>query len=148
MVLEEGTQLKSATPVLVTDSEYCGKWNLPSSIPFDKWFDIIDPLDNKEISSFKLETTSIGDTLLADYGLHNSFPAIIQDPVSQRTYYFSGDFTSSEVPVWSAKFLGVEKLKGIMYSKKTDDPRRFFWLFYRPLIEGIFNDYYNSLSSN
>lgn len=148
LVLEEGTQLKSATPVLVTDSEYCDKWNLPSSIPFDKWFDIIDPLDNKEISSFKLETTSIGDTLLADYGLHNSFPAIIQDPVSQRTYYFSGDFTSSEVPVWSAKFLGVEKLKGIMYSKKTDDPRRFFWLFYRPLIEGIFNDYYNSLSSN
>jgi hypothetical protein len=147
MILEEGTHLKSSLPVIVTDSAYCAKWNLPPSITFDKWFDIIDPLDNNVISNFKFETTSTGDTLLSDYGLDNLFPAIIQEAVAQRTYYFSGDFASTDVPVWTSKFIGIEKLKGLLYSKKTDDPRRFFWLYYRPLIEGIFNDYYNSLSS-
>jgi hypothetical protein len=145
IVLEEGTQLKSSIPVIETDSANCAKWKLPPSITFDKWFDIIDPLDNNVISNFRLETTSTGDTLLADYGLDNRFPAVIQEPVAQRTYYFTGDFTNTHIPMWTAKFTGVEKLKGVFYSKKADDPRRFFWLYYRPLIEGIFNDYYNSL---
>ncbi|HOU01101.1 MAG TPA: hypothetical protein PLL94_09470 [Bacteroidales bacterium] len=147
LILEEGTQLKSSLPVIVTDSAYCSKWDLPPSITFDNWFDIIDPLDNNVISNFKLETTSTGDTLLSDYGLDNLFPAVIQEPAAQRTYYFSGDFTNTDVPIWTSKFFGVEKLKGILYSKKADDTRRFFWLYYRPLIKGIFNDYYNSLSS-
>jgi hypothetical protein len=38
-------------------------------------------------------------------------------------------------------------MKGLLYSKKPDDPRRFFWLYYKPLIEGIFNEYYNSMAS-
>ena len=147
LIHEEVTQLKSSLPVIVTDSAYCAKWDLPPSITFDNWFDIIDPLDNNVMSNFKLGTASTGDTLLSDYGLDNLFPAVIQEPAAQRTYYFSGDFTNTDVPIWTSKFFGVEKLKGILYSKKADDTRRFFWLYYRPLIKGIFNDYYNSLSS-
>jgi hypothetical protein len=116
------------------------------SVAFDQWFDIIDPLQNRIISKFKIETTALGDTLLAGNGLLSEFPAVVQDPVGERIFYFSGDFATYDVPVWIAKFKGVEKLKGILFSDKPDDTRRFFWLYYKPLMNGILNDYYVSLN--
>jgi hypothetical protein len=146
-VLEEGTHLKNALPVIISDSAFIARWDLPETVAFNQWFDIIDPIDNNVVSKFNIETTSLGDSLLAEYELSNEFPAVIQEPVVQKTYYFSGDFTNKDIPLWTSHFKGVENLKGILYSKKPDDTRRFFWLYYRPLIQGIFNDYYNSMSA-
>lgn len=146
IVLEEGTQLKNSMPHISTDTEFADKYKLPASVAFDNWFDIIDPLENKVVSKFVLETTALGDTLLVANNLTNSFPAVVQDTVAQRIYYFSGDFANYDVPYWTSRFLGVDKLKGIFYSDKPDDPRRFFWLYYKPLINGIFTDYYNSMN--
>jgi hypothetical protein len=146
IVLEEGTHLKNSMPHIITDSAYSMKYGVPGSVAFDKWFDIIDPLQNKIISKFKIATTSIGDTLLINNNLLNEFPAVVQDPVSQRIYYFSGDFANANTPFWTSRFKGVDKLKGILYSDKPDDTRRFFLLYYRPLINGIFSDYYNSMN--
>jgi hypothetical protein len=145
LVLEDGTHLKNAMPHILTDKESCGKYGMAGSVAFDKWFDIIDPLQNKVISNFKIQTNALGDTLLAGSGLQSEFPAVVQDPVSRRVYYFSGDFADSNIPEWSARLKGVEKLRRILYSDKPDDTRRFFWLYYRPLINGIFTEYYDSL---
>jgi hypothetical protein len=148
IVPEEGTHLTNALPYIITDTTYTSKWGLPSSVAFDKWFDIVDPMASNVISKFKLETTTAGDTLLAEHLLSNEFPAVVQENGNQRTYYFSGDFANTDVPVWTSRFVGVDKLKGILYSDKPDDTRRFFWLYYKPLINGIFTDYYNSLQQN
>jgi hypothetical protein len=145
IVLEAGSTLKAAMPHILTDSLYCKKYNVVPAVAFDKWFDIIDPIANNVVSKFRIETSALGDSLLSEYGLTNEFPAVIQEPALMRTYYFSGDFTTANVPEWTARFVGVEKLKGILYSSKPDDTRRFFWLYYRPLITGIFNDYYKSM---
>jgi hypothetical protein len=133
-------------PQIITDEASSKKYSVVPSVAFDQWFDIIDPLQNKVISKFKLDTTPIGDSLLINNALQNEFPAVVQDPVIQRTYYFSGDFATYNVPYCTARIKGVEKLKGILFSDKPDDTRRFFWLYYRPLINGIFNDYYETLS--
>jgi hypothetical protein len=148
LVLEEGKDIKNALPRIITDETYSKKYGVVGSVAFDQWFDIIDPLQNKVISHFKIDTTPLGDTLLINNGLLNEFPAVVQDSVSQRIYYFSGDFATYNVPFWTAKFEGIEKLKGIFYSDKPDDTRRFFWLYYRPLINGIFSDYYSSLNKH
>jgi len=145
IVLEEGTHLTGSPVEIVTDSAYSARYNIPQSIPFGEWFDVIDPFDNNVISSFKLGTNAMGDSLLVNYGLDNRFPAVIQDPEFQRTYYFSGDFTTANITSWTSMFKGFDKLKGLLYSKKPDDFRKFFWLYYKPLISGIFNEYYNSL---
>jgi hypothetical protein len=146
VVLEEGVHLKNAMPHILTDSAYTRKYGVPSSVAFDKWFDIIDPLKNNVVSKFNIETTALGDTLLLNNGLSNEFPAVVQEPVTQRIYYFSGDFANANIPVWTSRFKGVDKLKGLLYSDKPDDTRRFFWLYYKPLIKGIFTDYYNSMA--
>lgn len=147
IILEEGIHLKNSMPHIVTDSLKAEKWKLPSSVAFDKWFDIINPLASNVISSFKLETTPDGDKLLLENLLSNEFPAVIQENASQRTYYFSGDFADMDIPVWTARLKGLDKLRGILYSEKKDDTRRFFWLYYKPLINGIFTDYYNSINA-
>jgi hypothetical protein len=146
LVLEEGTHLKNPMPHIISDDATCKKYGVPGSVAFDQWFDIIDPLQNKVVSKFKLDTKPLGDTLLAGNALLNEFPAVIQETVTQRIYYFSGDFATGEVPFCTSRFKGVEKLKGILYSDKPDDTRRFFWLYYRPLISGIFRDYYASVN--
>jgi hypothetical protein len=146
VVLELGSQLKSAFPRIITDDATSKKYGVLSSVAFDQWFDIIDPLQNQVISKFKIDATPLGDTLLSNNGLQNEFPAVIQEPVAKRIFYFSGDFATYDAPMCIARIKGVEKLKGILYSDKTDDTRRFFWLYYKPLINTIFTDYYASLN--
>lgn len=146
LVLEEGLHLKNPMPSIITDEANSQKYNVAGSVAFDQWFDIIDPLENNVISKFRLETTPMGDTLLLNNYISNEFPAVVQDKATQRIYYFSGDFAHSNIPVWTSRFKGVHKLKGILYSDKPEDLRRFFWLYYRPLVDGIFSEYYESLN--
>lgn len=145
VVLEEGTHLNNSIPYIYSDSAFVAKWNIVESVAFYEWFDIIDPMETNVISMFRLETTPVGDSLLAGYGLSSDFPAAVQNSTAPNTFYFSGDFTTANIPMWTARFKGVEKLRPFLYSKKPEDERRFFWLYYKPLIIGVFNDYYNSL---
>jgi len=147
VVLEEGTHLKNAIPYILTDTVFSNKYGLAEKVGFNGWFDVIDPLNNKVISTYNIETTSIGDTLLFENYLSNQFPAVITEAAKQRTWYFCGDFAANNVDNCTSRFLGYNKLKGVLYSEKEDDMRRFFWLFYRPLVNGIFTDYYNSVKT-
>ncbi len=147
IVLEEGTHLNDALPYIITETANCEKYGVPSSVAFDKWFDIVDPLQSNVISKFKLETTALGDTLLKGKMLSSSFPAVTQEPVNQRIYYFSGDFANNKVNFCSSRLKGFSGIKGLSYSDKPNDTRRFFWLYYKPLVNTIFSDYYASLKS-
>jgi hypothetical protein len=144
IVLEEGTHLKNAVPIITTDSVYRQKYGLPEKVAFDGWFDVIDPLKSKVVSNYNLETTPAGDTLLFENMLAAKFPAVITDTVNQRNYYFCGDFAANKVDFWTARLKGFGGIKGINYSERENDPRRFFWLYYKPLINGLFTEYYNS----
>ena len=59
-----GLTLSDALPYIITETANCEKFGVPSSVAFDKWFDIVDPLQSNVISKFSLETTALGDTLL------------------------------------------------------------------------------------
>jgi hypothetical protein len=148
LVLEEGTHLTAAMPQIITSPEYAEKYGVVESVAFDQWFDVVDPLQNTVISKYKIATTSVGDTLLAANNLLSEFPAVTQESITKTVFYFSGDFASSDVPYWISRFKGVDKLKGILYSDKPEDTRRFFWLYYRPLVNGVFTEYFNSKKTN
>ncbi|MFN8239636.1 MAG: hypothetical protein U0X39_02665 [Bacteroidales bacterium] len=145
LVLEEGTHLKSALPAIVADSSLVSKYGVAARINFQGWFDVIDPLGSKVLANFNIETTSVGDTLLTENMLSNVFPAIITDTANQRTYYFSGDFASNNVPFIMARLGKPGILKSLLYSNKPDDKRNFFWEFYKPLMTGILTDYYEQI---
>ncbi|HLP73853.1 MAG TPA: hypothetical protein VK155_13185 [Bacteroidales bacterium] len=146
IVLEQGTHLTDPMPLIETDTANCKKLGVIPSVAFDNWFDIVEPTGCNVLSNYRLQTTAAGDTLLMDYNLGNVFPAVIQEAVTPSVYYFAGNFAYSDKPVWTAKFKGVEKFKNFFYSEKEDDPRRFFWLYYKPLVSSILDDYYHSHS--
>lgn len=146
VVLEEGKHLQSAIPFIITEQDYCEKYGVAQKVGFEGWFDIIDPKTNTVISKYQLQTLPEGDSLLESINLAKEFPAVITDPENHLTYYFCGDFATSKVNYWTSRLKGTPKLKGILYSEREDDLRRFFWLYYRPLIKGIFTDYYKTLN--
>ncbi len=142
IVLEEGKHLTSAMPVITTTDPYTEKYNLPKSVTFTKSFDIIDPGQNTIVSSFNLKTTPEGDTLLTVNELQAVFPAIVQEPTAGRTFYFAGDFANNDIPFWTARLKSADKIaKTFFYSEKENDERRFFWLYYKPLVTSIFKEY-------
>lgn len=147
IVLEEGTHLDNSMPFIETDTAGCKKFGVIPQVAFDNWFDIINPVGCDVISSYHLETTAEGDSMLTRYNLSNSFPAVTQESNTPTVYYFAGNFAYSDKPQWTSMFKGIEKFSSFFYSEKADDPRRFFWLYYKPLVSSIFNQYYLSLTS-
>ncbi len=145
LVLEEGKHLTSPMPVITTASPFTEKYNLPQLVTFANSFDIIDPGKNTVVSYFKLNTTPEGDTLLTENDLTSVFPAVVQDPENGRTFYFSGDFANNDVPFWTSRFMNMDKKAKLLYSENENDGKRFFWLYYKPLITGIFSEYQATL---
>jgi hypothetical protein len=142
IVLEEGKQLVSAMPEITTSEEYAEHLHLPQSVAFSNAFDIIDPGQNNVVSNFRLQTTPAGDTLLTVNGLKAVFPAVTQGAVKHNTYYFSGDFANNKIPFWTARLRSMDKIaKVFLYTESQNDSKRFFWLYYKPLITTIFSEY-------
>ncbi len=145
IVLEEGSFLQNALPYIYTDTLNTAKYGVISKVPFDGWFDIIDPMETRVVSWFKLNTTPKADSILFENFLTNEFPAVITDPANERTFYFAGDFTANKIQFWTSRLFGIENLKSLHYSQKEDDTRRFFWLYYKPLVTGILTRYYDEI---
>jgi len=143
LVLEEGTHLENAVPFIVTDPEKAVNYKVAVQVAFDKPFDIIDPINNEVLSSFKLMTTEEGELLLDKHFLSNEFPAVIVNPGDVRSVYFCGDFATSNLPPWTASFGSLKILQKLLYKDDDmNDTRRFFWQYYKPLLTGMLNDYH------
>ncbi len=146
LVLEEGTHLENALPFIMSEGQVAADYNLAVQVAFDKAFDIIDPLENKVLSSYKLMTTDEGKLLLDKHFLSDEFPAVIVNQGDLVSVYFCGDFATSNLPPWTACLGSLNIIKGLLYkSDDVNDPRRFFWKYYRPLLAGMLNDYYMRL---
>ena len=145
VVLEEGTDVKNAMPVISTAESEASKYNLATKVTFDRDFEIIDAGSNNVISTFVLNTLPAGETILAANGIPSSFPAVIQEPHTKHTYYFAGDFAANKIPYRTSRMNNIEKNKVFLYSDDPSDNRRFFWLYYKPLVKGILKDYHNEV---
>lgn len=145
IVLEDGTHLSSPLPYIVTNEEMCAKYGVANEVAFDDWFDIINPQACNVLSDYNLRTSAMGDSLLMEHNLTNVFPAVVQESISPTMFYFAGNFAYSDKPQFTAMFKSIELLKSFFYTEKADDPRRFFWLYYKPLVSTIFSEYHNSL---
>jgi hypothetical protein len=146
IVLEEGKHLATALPLITTSETAAARLSVAPAVTFVSSFDVINPGQNDVISYFNLRTTPAGDTLLAVNDLQASFPAVVQEPGNGNTYYFSGDFSNNKIPFWTSRFKGMDKMNRLLYTDNPEDSERFFWLYYKPLIKGLFNEYYAASS--
>jgi len=146
LVMEEGRHLENALPFIMTEGVFANEFGLAGQVAFDLSFEIIEPRDNQVLSNFKLRTLPDGDELLDKKFLSNEFPAVIANKGEMRSVYFCGDFATGSIPPWTASLGSLDMIKGLLYENENlNDPRRFFWLYYKPLVSGIMNDYYLDL---
>ncbi|MCA1757473.1 MAG: hypothetical protein LC649_08455 [Bacteroidales bacterium] len=145
IILEEETHLVSAIPYVTTSSDIALKYGVPEKVAFRGPFDIIDAKENSVLSSFSLETTPEGLELLDRHFLSNVFPAVSGNLGEGNYIYMAGDFATGKMAPWTACFGQPGFLSSLLYSDEVNDPRRFFWLYYKPLLSGLLNDYYLTL---
>lgn len=145
IILEEGKHLTSALPVVVTTEGTAAKYRIASKVTYEGPFGIVDEKNNPVISNFSLETTDEGLNLLNDYFLDNTFPAVIGEVGGRNHIYMCGDFATGKIGPWTACFGSLALLDKFLYKDEETDPHRFFWLYYKPLLAGILNDYYETI---
>lgn len=143
VVLEEGQHLDQAMPQIITQPQLAGRFTLPTRMPYPNWFDItLTDSTNQVAARFQLNTTSQGDSLLNNFRLKPTFPAIIQHKESYRFYYFAGDFSQNPVSTPASYFEGIHHLDFLLYDDEPASSGRFFWKYYLPLTRGILREVY------
>jgi hypothetical protein len=83
------------------------KYELPSSMAYPFWFDIVKPLKGSEVlSQYQLFVSDTGAYQLRLAGIPTSFPALIKH---NKTYYMAGDFVDNNLPsgLWVYGYMSI-----------------------------------------
>lgn len=152
VILENETHLEKELPYIVATEEGKAHYGLPEQMKYAFWFDILtaDSSFNHSLASYRIDVNENGKKELTENGIPAVFPAItVHINKDYRFFYFSGDFCDNPISLSTAYFKGIPFFKSFMYNKRDPQERKsFFWLFYRPLVTKILNDYYKTLQTN
>jgi len=141
VVLEAGKHLDMAVPEIQTTEFGLEQYELPETVHYPGWFDIMDPLANYTVAEYKIHINIEGKALLDEFGLPSRFPAIIQSSGGSPFLYLAGNYSDYPVRLWNAKLQGIRTFERIFYSNKEQSASKFYWTFYLPLISQVLTDY-------
>ena len=151
VILEYIKDLNSEVPYIITSKYNREKYNIPKSIKYPFWFDVVQTSRSNQILSFyNLEVTSRGRKKLEENGIPPQFPAIIEhNRDDYKFYYFCGDFADNPITQAGSYFKGIHFFRKMFYNNDIAAERSsFFWEFYAPIITGILDDYETELRIN
>lgn len=149
-VLENGRDLKDEVPYILTNERNQERFQVPEKIKYSYWFDVmLTSHSNDVISVYQIKTNAKGDSMLNSMNIPNPFPAVIEHyDKDYKFYYFCGDFCDNPVDMLFTDFLGISNFSGLFYSSNEISERdSFFWLYYRPLVSTILDEYYKSINN-
>lgn len=144
VILEDERHLNDPIPHISSSKYGQEHYNLPKSIKYAFWFDIIAPdlKINQQVASFNISINAGGKALLEKHGIPSVFPAVLaHNGPDYKFYYFSGDFCDNPISMTTSYFKGIGFFKWLFYN--TSDPMErasFFWNFYRPMMTKILNN--------
>lgn len=144
VILENQTHLTKELPEMVS-FDLAGKhYNLPASINYSFWFDIIETdSSNSVLANFRINVNENGRKQLSREGIPSAFPAIVaHNKTDYKFWYFACDFSDNPISTTTSYFKGISFFKRMFYNS-TDPAQRgsFFWDVYRPLVTTILNEY-------
>lgn len=148
VILENQTHLNNEIPNIYSYPKTVDKYNVIPQIKFNYWFDITWATDtsNHVLSYFKISTNHKGDSILSKYNIPAIFPAVIEHTTDYKFFYFCGDFCDNPVDNRMIRLRGIKFFK--LFTLDVEDPNNhapFFWLFYKPIMQQIIEDYYKNL---
>lgn len=144
VILENIRDLNSEVPFILTSTEDKKKYNIPQSIKYPFWFDIMKTSRvNKIVSFYNIEVNKNGRKILEKNGIPSQFPAIIEhNRTDYKFFYFAGDFADNPIALNASSFKGIRFFRKLFYDNSIASERiSFFWEFYYPLINTIIKGY-------
>ena len=145
VVLENETHLDFDVPFIYSSKSTQENYEVPYTINYPFWFNIIESTENIVLSEFKIHTNLVGDSLMEANLIPDVFPAVIMQPEKEHYFYFSGDFANNDVNYSTAYFKNIEKIDKYLYNNDLSDKRKFYWKYYKPLVTNTLNNYYLEL---
>ena len=147
VVLEADKHLDMPVPEIQTTEFGLEQYELPETVHYPEWFDIMDPLSNNVVADYKIHINISGKTVLDEFGLPSRFPAVIQSSGTSPYLYLAGNYSDYPVRIWNAKMQGIRTLSGVFYTSKEHSPSKFYWTFYVPLISQVLSDFQSGLTA-
>ena len=143
MVLRSDKHLEYEVPIINTRQKARERYDLPEYLRYPYWFDVSFSLNPENTyATYKIHTTESGDSIFNKYNLPSEFPAMIVDDDEHLRYYFCGDFSDNPIPFGLAYFKGVEYIDNLFFNNRDLlDRKKFFWEYYVPLMQNIFDDF-------
>lgn len=144
VILENIRDLNSEVPFILTGKEEREKYDLPQSIKYPFWFDVMKTSrSNKIVSFYNIEVNRKGRKILEENGIPSQFPAVIEHNRNDyKFFYFAGDFADNPIALNASNFKGIRFFRKLFYDRSIASERiSFFWEFYYPLINTIITDY-------
>ncbi len=145
LVLEEGRELTSWIPDLVTRRSFCDQTGVPERLIYPYWMDVWSNMNdsNEVVANYALPLTDAGKRILTEQKVPITFPAIVRRTSGFRFYYFCGDYADNPTKFRFAQLSGVTGIKFLLYNAiDQTDRNRFFWEYYLPLMSSILQDEY------
>ncbi len=146
LVLENGKHLDMPVPEIQSTEFGLDHYDLPESVSYPQWFDIMDPISNNVVAEYKIHINMEGKALLDEFGLPSRFPAVIESAGSSPYMYLAGNYSDYPVRIWNAKLQGINTFKNVFYNRNEHSESKFYWKFYVPLISQVLTDYQAGLS--
>lgn len=137
VVLEEGKDINTLKGLIFTGEEGRKEFKLPAKVCYEGWFMLLHPGENDVISSFDLQATEEGLRKLNEFGVPESFPALIR--MDENFYFMSGDFGKCSSSSFLPKVFGIGQIynKIKSFSHKSSN---FFYSYYQPFMNRIVKD--------
>jgi hypothetical protein len=144
VILEKETHLKQDVPLIETTEKFRARYDLPRSIRFHYWFDIISASDSLDVlATYRIDVNEEGQKVLDRNDIPKHFPAVVKAKSSRYGfYYFAGDFSDMNISSGNAKYAGIAAVNQAMIRVEGEGRHAFFWRFYRPLVGSIIDEYY------
>ncbi len=141
VVLEAERHLETEVPEIQTTEFGMQNYNLPETVHYPQWFDVMDGKDNQTIAEYKIHINLEGKAVLDEYNLSSRFPAIIASGDGSPFFYLAGDYSAYPVGIWTAKLQGIRTFESLFYSEKKQSAAKFYWTYYVPFISQVLSDY-------
>jgi hypothetical protein len=142
LVLEEGRDVEAnGFQIRTMQPEDPLMKGISSNTPYCFWFDIEAPLEGTEVlAQYRFRLTERGREKIQKLGVPETFPAVLRASRTPLVLYFAGDFSDNNIYHGPYFFYGWSKLRRLFCcTGKNQAQNRFFWDFYVPLLENIFN---------
>lgn len=137
LVLSEGDHIQSDHGLIVSTDQAMETYDLPPITNFDGWFTILHPGRNPVLSEFRLDPTEEGMQLLNDFGIPETFPALIH--ADENVWMMAGDFGKCRSNVFFPKVAGI----GTLYERimgKGKGAQSFFYSYYQPFMTHMIDE--------